>query len=168
MWTKATENDPSAVTSGSVAQHSDLPRTLPEGMRFSGVVNAIEPKSGNLLIDCPAISQVFGRPPLIRPEENRMNARVGSMVVFALQPGEMPVAIDVAINGFDSDIGLRPDPVKNDNCDVAGLLPKGNGRGDISAKGRFKGKFDQKGNGKTWGKGKSSKSEMPGKASAMG
>lgn len=98
--------------------------TLPSGQRFSGVVNAVEPKSGNLLIDCAAITQAFGRPPLIRPNENRMNARVGSMVVFGLQPGDIPVATDIVINGFDSDIGLRDDPVRDDNCgEVAGLLP---------------------------------------------
>ena len=121
--------------------------TLPAGHRFSGVVNAVEPKSGNLLIDCTAITLAFGRPALIRPSENRMNARVGSMVVFGLQPGDVPVATDIVINGFDSEIGLRDDPVQDDNCgEVAGLLP-----GQRPLKGTWKGK---KGGEKSFGKDK--------------
>lgn len=105
------------------------PADLPEGLSFSGVVNAFEPKSGNLLIDCPSVSQIFGRPPFIRPEDNGMNARVGSMVVFRLHPGEVPVVSDVAINGFDSEVGLQPDSVQSDDGDVAGCLPHAKGKG---------------------------------------
>lgn len=162
----ASKEADTSVGSGSGVGQPTLPKTslqqkLQEGQRFSGVVNAIEPKSGNLLIDCPTISQIFGRPPSIKPDENRMNARVGSMVVFGLLPGETPVATDVVINGFDSEIGLRPDPVQNDNCDVAGLLP---GKGKIresykgknwdgksackAAKGSPKGPLTGKGRGK--------------------
>lgn len=138
---------------------------LPAGMRFSGVVNAVEPKTGNLLIDCAMITQAFGRPPLIRPSENHMNARVGSMVVFALQPGDTPAATDIVINGFDSDIGLRDDPVRDDNCgDVAGLLP-----GKSAAKGTWKGKRGgEKSFGKDKGKGKNDMPGMAGKAYAKG
>lgn len=130
--------DASVGSGSAVSGQSTLPKNL-AGMRFSGVVNAIEPKSGNLLVDCPTISQIFGRPPSIKPDENRMNARVGSMVVFGLLPGETPVATEVVINGFDSEIGLRPDPVQNDNCDVAGLLP---------GKGKIRESYNK---GKNWG-----------------
>eukprot|EP00438_Fugacium_kawagutii_P015891 Skav226664 [mRNA] locus=scaffold861:26313:27089:+ [translate_table: standard] len=126
--------DTSVGSGSAVLGQSTLPKNL-VGMRFSGVVNAIEPKSGNLLIDCPTVSQIFGRPPSIKPDDNRMNARVGSMVVFGLLPGETPIATEVVINGFDSEIGMRPDPVQNDNCDVAGLLP-GKGKKRESYKGK--------------------------------
>lgn len=177
---ESTETGKTSRNSSQPVAQSALPTpaipagtTLPPTQRFSPVVNAVEPKSGNLLIDCAAITQVFGRPPLIRPSENRMNARVGSMVVFGLQPGDIPVATDIVINGFDSDIGLRDDPVRDDNCgEVAGLLP-----GQRPVYGTWKGK---KGGEKSFGKDKGKeckgkdgkgKNDMPsltGKAYAKG
>ena len=148
-------------TSFPLQQAACAPADLLADLSFSGVVNAFEPKSGNLLIDCPSVSQIFGRPPFIRPEDNGMNARVGSMVVFKLQPGEVPVVSDFAINGFDSEVGLRPDPVHSDDCEMAGFLnAKGkDASGEKGQKGSFGGKSpgnkgkDQRANWKGGSKG---------------
>ena len=144
--TGKTMKKPSTGEASQVKTSICAPADLPEGLSFSGVVNAFEPKSGNLLIDCPSVSQIFGRPPFIRPEDNGMNARVGSMVVFRLHRGEIPVVSDVAINGFDSEVGLQPDSVQSDDADVAGFLPNAKGAkgaakdtsGDNAQKGSFR------------------------------
>lgn len=93
-------------------------------MSHSGVVNAQDPWTGHLLIDCPAIQQLYQHPAIILPKHNTSNVRLGSIVVFRVQPeGGLPVACDIAVNGFDIEVGQRPDKVRDDHCDGAGFLP---------------------------------------------
>ncbi|CAE7193583.1 unnamed protein product [Symbiodinium sp. KB8] len=107
---------------------------------FSGVVNALEPKTGNLLIECAAVSHQFGRPAMIQPNGNPMNAKVGSIITFRLSPrNELPIASDVVLNGFDKDVGYSFENIADDGADGSGFL-KGKGP---SPKGKGeKGKWD--------------------------
>eukprot|EP00439_Symbiodinium_sp_Y106_P080138 s123_g18.t3 len=107
---------------------------------FSGVVNAVEPKTGNLLIDCAAVSHHFGRPAIIQPKENPMNAKVGSIITFRLSPqNELPIASDVVLNGFDQEIGDAFENIADDGANGSGFL-KGKGP-SLKGKGE-KGKWD--------------------------
>eukprot|EP00439_Symbiodinium_sp_Y106_P079786 s123_g18.t1 len=100
---------------------------------FSGVVNAVEPKTGNLLIDCAAVSHHFGRPAIIQPKENPMNAKVGSIITFRLSPqNELPIASDV-------EIGDAFENIADDGANGSGFL-KGKGP-SLKGKGE-KGKWD--------------------------
>ncbi|CAE7577374.1 unnamed protein product, partial [Symbiodinium pilosum] len=92
-------------------------------LSFSGVVNALEPKSGNLLIDCAAVSRHFGRPAMIAPSANPMNAQVGSILTFRLDPKkELPMAENVVLNGFDQEVGDAYERVTDDGFGGAGFL----------------------------------------------
>ncbi|CAJ1354544.1 unnamed protein product [Effrenium voratum] len=154
----------------ATAKLSGPSQAINQNQSFSGVVTALQPRSGDLLIDCPAIARVFGRPPVIRAAANDMGARVGSIVVFRLRPGPDPVATDIVINGFDWELGdAEAEGVTEDGAERPGFLPgmrpflKGKSKGE--AKGWFgewkgKGLGEQKG-WSGWGEWKGEKGKGP-------
>ena len=85
-------------------------------------------------------------------------ARLGSIVVFRVRSENgIPVASEMAVNGFDSEVGFCNEEVRDDFCGKAGRLPAERMRwlginmgrkGKDGKKGKMKkGKTDPKGKG---------------------